>query len=113
MNFIKDNALRQVKVANKDALPVQAYWGTMYLIKNNSVIEFYSYYCNDDRDLLHSRPYVEPQYKCSINLKHIDYNDVKDVHSAFTDDEMESHALDKTLDFVMVLIRTGFDCYIK
>lgn len=111
-DIIKLNNLKYVKVANKDALPLQSHWGKMFMIKNNSVIEFYSYYTNEDLDLSRSRPHVEPHYKCSVNVLRLDPNDVIDIYDVFTDNEMESRSLDKTLNFIMALVKSGFDCYV-
>jgi hypothetical protein len=112
MDVIKNNNLKCVKITNKDSLPLQSHWGTMFMIKSNSVIEFYSYYTNEDLDLSRSRPYVEPHYKCSVNVRKLDPNDVKDIYDVFTDTEMESRSLDKTLNFIMALVKSGFECYV-
>jgi hypothetical protein len=97
----------------KDLLPLEAYHGNVFLIKNNSIAEFYSWFTTESCSI-----FAKPStfYKCVVTIHNMDISDIGDFTNAdaFIDmDELISYDLDKTLNFMIAMIRNGFLIYKK
>lgn len=92
-------------------LPFECYLGVVYLIKNNSIIEFNSNLCARDNDSQRS-----PKYRCLSTIHSIDISDVIDFMNPDTflnTDEIISSDIEKTINFIVALIKTDFKLYVQ
>lgn len=90
---------------DEENLPIQAFYGTVFLIKNNSIFEFTSSYT------------IYHTYTGLVTVHNLDMSDVsgfKDASNLFYNmDELKSTKLSKTLNFMIALIKNEFKLYIK
>jgi hypothetical protein len=96
----------------KDDVPATIAYGTLYLIKNNSIIEFSSAIVMKNIDI--RMPSMDSFYECLVTIYNLSIDDISEfqnVDSFVGMDELVSHDIDKTIDFFTVLVQTGFGMY--
>lgn len=123
--FISDKKLKQFTFESKiffsKHLPHNAYYGTVYLLKNLTIIEF----CTMVTDELPDDPqYIEyvmfghkmpPSIKTTVTFHTLnieDFGSLKTASQLFKQD-LISYNLDKTIDFMCALLKNDFKLYIK
>jgi len=102
-----------VRTAPLDKYPIEIYYGTCYLIKNNSIFEFDTHPIDECPDIRSGDKHTG--FKTLVTVHNLDLTDVGGMNSveAFVDtDEMTSYDLDQTHNFMHALFRTGFDFWI-
>jgi hypothetical protein len=113
--FVLDKKLipfEHTKNISKDELPIEAYFGTIYLIKNNSILEFYSYACDDKNTFRND----ELDYKCHATFHNMNYSDVGEFNNAdnlVSMGELVSYTMDRAINFMLALIKNGFKLYLN
>jgi hypothetical protein len=116
--FIIDKKLQKYDLRKNfanDDLPSEVILGSVYLIKNNSIVEFYSHLTNDVVDVRFSQN-PDPYYRCVVTIHNMNRSDICDFANTnmFENmDELISHSIDRTTNFLTTLIKTGFDLYLK
>lgn len=126
--FILANKLQKFELrknfANEE-LPIETHLGTIYLIKNNSILEFYTYCTNSYQNDISSKTMEQysyfnykpdPYWMCTVTVHNMNRSDIGDFVNAdmFTDmDELTSADIDRSLNFMIMLIKSGFSIYVK
>jgi hypothetical protein len=101
--IIGNRKLKKIRVNSKDNLPYQCYMGICFAIKNDTVVEFYSY-CD-----------VGGKFIGTASFLVINYDDISRMnnYSQFNTKEIEkTHSLDAYINFIFTFIRMDFVLYI-
>lgn len=107
------------KQVSPSMLPTAAYYGTVYAIKNNSIVEFYNYFANEQ--IFSERTgYISEEctqfYRGVCTIHNMNISDIESFSNktAFEDmDELISHDLDRTINFLIALLLNGFVLYVQ
>ena len=117
--FIANYKLKELTKIKKGVsisdLPHDTQLGVVYLIKNNSMFEFYSFFCNERRDIRFSEV-PDLYFKCIVTVHNLNYSDIGDFVNADSFigmDELISHDINRSLNFMMALISNGFKMYVR
>lgn len=120
--FIIEKKLTEYKIDKiiPDSLPVEAYYGTIYLIKGSTIFQITS---EPELDLI-----VDPfeNWRSLFNDRIMKYKSIVYVHNVFIGDinefsnpkqfvdmdDMISYELQKTHGFIMVLVKNKFKIYV-
>jgi len=101
-----------LKNISEQSLPTEAFYGIVFAIKNNSIIEFYNYFPTESRNLF--RP-PETYYKGVVTVHNLDIADVADytksVNQFIDMDEYISYSIDSTINFLIAFVKFGFKLY--
>lgn len=103
-----------LKKISDEYLPLAALMDRVYLVKKNSIIEFNNCLTYESRDIRWMPP--EITRKTEVTMCHIDTLDIMDylnIEHIKTGEEMTSHDVDKSLNFMKVLLKIGFSLYIR
>lgn len=126
--FILDRKLIKVQLHGKNFiekhLPTNVVLGTLYAIKNNSIFEFNSMYANNDLPddtarveyYMYQSRCINIHYKSTVTILNLNIKDVGGFANAnqFLDmNEMISYDMQKTINFLVALVKNDFDIYIK
>lgn len=108
--FILDRLLKETDLNDTNCT-----LGTIYMIKNNSILQFYQYYTNENIDIRVNEQ-LDFYYKCMITIHNLHQNDISDFNnsSKLSElDEMISYDREKINDFIKALRDSDFKIYIK
>jgi len=100
-------------------LPIQCFFGRLFLIKNNSIIECYNGVSTDNRHIEYSvikyPELIEPYLKCIFTIYNIDKEDIKEFRnkSIFEKEEIVSYDDKKNIMFILNLLKVGFSIYLN
>ena len=114
--FIQYKKLKKhnLKKINEDYLPMEAVLGDIFLIKNNSIIECYSYINTENIDIRFNR--INRNYKSIITMYNINVDDIGMFNntSIFNNKEdIVSRDITRTMDFIILLLKNEFCLYVK
>ena len=105
------NYHKLIEYKGKD-LPYKWIWGTFYLIKNNSIMQITS--GPAQVNVSRSIPWFKEIWTCTVTVHNLHLVDVGEFEntSMFVDmDELVSTNMDRSENFLMTLIRAGFNMY--
>lgn len=97
-----------------DHLPQCVYYGSCWLIKNNSILQVDSNSVYESCDIRISE--MKMGWRCVITIHNLDLTDVSDFQNmdSFRNmDELVSNDSDKSNNFIIALIKNGFKLYTR
>lgn len=103
------------KNTQSNNMPSVTTLGVCWLIKNNSIFEFSTYYTYNTDNIKFNRSNT-PIKKTVVTVHHLDLVDVQDFNNTnvFIDmKEMISYSTQKTLNFLHALFTVGFEIWIR
>lgn len=105
--------LNHSKTISKDKLPSQLIYGTVYFIKNNSILQFSSTLIDENVDIRWS--VKRKNYKCIVTFFNLNLSDISEFNdtSIFDTDELITYNSDRSENFAIALISTGFTMYLN
>jgi hypothetical protein len=119
--FIKDRKLQKNNIKNitADYLPLDICYGTVYLIKNKTIIQISTNYeqelivdpIKDYRSLFYNSV---TRHKSIVLIHHIELSDIKafaNPNSILSMDEYTSYNIEKTINFILSFLKCNFDLY--
>jgi len=119
--FIKDRNLKKnnIKIINADYLPIEIYYGSIFLIKNKTIIQISTNYeqelivdpIKDYRSLFYKKII---RHKSIIIVHNIELSDIKSFanpNAILNMDEYTSYNVEKTINFVLSFLKAGFNIY--
>lgn len=119
--FIKDRKLQKNNIKNilADYLPLEVYYGTVYLIKNKSIIQISTNYeqeliidpIKDYRSLFYKKI---DRHKSIILLHNLELTDIKlfaNPTAVLDMDEYVSYNIEKTINLILSFLKCEFELY--
>lgn len=115
--FIEKEKLTEYKLNSLviDDLPRQAIFGTVFAIKNNTIVEFTSGLIYRITDLGHSDRGTEV-WECIIQFRSLtmeDINEYSTVNDNFGKDDIVTRDYGRSSEFLISLLRNKFKLYLK
>jgi hypothetical protein len=114
IEFIYDRNLTEVKVTNEEELPTMAMFGTIYLIKNNSIIIVSS--CPMIKNFDPRVTMINNIWECNVNIYNLSRSDVSEFSSCeylLSINELVSYDSERSMNFIMSFIRNKFAVYVR
>lgn len=97
-----------------DHLPSCVYYGTCWLIKNNSILQINSGDVYESIDI--RLPSMRVHWQCVVTVHNLDLHDVSNFANTDTFngmDELTSQNSEKSNNFILALINNGFKLYTR
>lgn len=118
-DYIKMYKLKKYELRDttEELLPPAAYIGTMFLIKNNTIMRVFTQYILESnmRIRLEKKESDNSSYRSNIHILYFDLDDVKKFKN-YNDfigyDELNSSSMKRTLSFILNLIKADFEIYL-
>ncbi len=103
-DFIKNNNL---KLHTSNELPNCVYFGTTYLIDENTIIKLYSYMTNDDENIYFFKHEIPFYYKCIITFVKVPNKN----RMPTTKNNIISFSIAETEQYVNCLLKQKYKIY--
>lgn len=120
--FIKDRKLKKYDIKNMtaDYMPIDLCYGTIYLIKNKTIIQISTNYeqelivdpIKDYRSLFYTKVLRHKSIILVHNMELADIKNFANPNAIFSMDEYTSYNIEKTINFVISFLKCGFEIYI-